>query len=204
MREAALHLVDESCVAERQAGLGGVAQLGTDSIVVVVGCQIIRFAGEAEFAPQPGVEQGIGVETVDVRAGAGPNVVFGAFGQAGADGVEVDVGQRREQVRGAEGAGEEAVLPQVSAGAVQAVEALGVDAVGASQGLGERVGALGDGDEMNVIGQQTVAEQGDAVDGAFAAQGVEVEAAVVVAEEDVLAVVAALGDVQLVTVARSV
>ena len=98
-------------------------------------------------------------------------------------------------MRGAEGAGEEAVLPEVSAGAVQAVEALGVDAVGTSEGLGERVGALGDGDEMNVIGQQAVAEQGDAVDGALAAQGVEVEAAVVVGEQDVLAVVATLGDV---------
>ena len=108
---------------------------------------------------------------------------------------QVDVGQRGEQVRGAEGAGEEAALPEVSAGAVQAVEALGVDAVGASEGLGERVGALRDGDQMNVIGQQAVAEQGDAVEGAFAAQGSEVEAAVVVGAEDLLAVVAALGHV---------
>lgn len=72
---------------------------------------------------------------------------------------------------------------------------MGVDAVGASESLGERVGALGDGDEVDVVRQEAVAEQGDAVNGAFAAQGIEVEAAVVVGAGDVLAVVAALGDV---------
>jgi hypothetical protein len=60
-------------------------------------------------------------------------------------------------------------LPEVSAGAVQAVEALGVEAVGASQGLGQRVGALRDRDQVDVIREQAVAQQGDAVDGALAA-----------------------------------
>jgi len=54
---------------------------------------------------------------------------------------------------------------------------------------------VGDGDQVQVVGHQTVAEQAELFAAAELAQAFEVEAAVVVEQEDVLAIVAALGDV---------
>ena len=60
---------------------------------------------------------------------------------------------------------------------------------------GFAVDLVGDGDEVDVIGHETVAENAEAGwDGALC-EKVKVSRAVLVGEEDVLAVVSALGDV---------
>jgi hypothetical protein len=70
------------------------------------------------------------------------------------------------------------------------------DTCGHRAGRGARLGrGESFGDEMNVVRHEAVAQQGYAVDGAFFAEGVEVEAAVCFRREYVLAVVAALGHV---------
>jgi hypothetical protein len=67
--------------------------------------------------------------------------------------------------------------------------------VSLSEGFGERVGAARAGDHVNVIRHQAIAEDREAEKLALLAEGLEVDATVVVAEEDVLAVVAPLSGV---------
>lgn len=88
-----------------------------------------------------------------------------------------------------------AVLPEVAAAPVQAADVLRVAPVRAADGAGQ-TGFVGrHGQQVDVVGHEAVAEDGDAGRGAVVAEEVEVDAAVVVGEEDVLVVVAALGDV---------
>jgi hypothetical protein len=75
---------------------------------------------------------------------------------------------------------------------MEAVEAHGVASVGLSEGFSERVGATRDGDHVNVIRHQAIAEDREVEKLALLAEGLQIEATVVVAEEDVLAVVAPL------------
>jgi hypothetical protein len=79
--------------------------------------------------------------------------------------------------------------------AVEAVEVLGVEEVGAPDGLGEGLLPGGSEDKVHMIAHQAIADHFDAVAQGLAPQEVEVDVAVVVHEEDVLAVVPALGDV---------
>ncbi len=65
---------------------------------------------------------------------------------------------RGEQVGAVEGAGGEALLPEMAAAAVAAVEPLRILAVGLTQGAGEGVGPLGDGDEVDVVRHEAIAE----------------------------------------------
>ena len=116
-------------------------------------------------------------------------------GEAGADGVEVGVGQRFDQVRGADGTGVEAVLPKVAAGSAEAIGAQGVGVMGLAESFGHGVEMGGDGDDVDVVRHQAPAEDGEAVLIALAAQEVEVEKPIGVGSENGLAVVAALGDV---------
>ena len=74
-------------------------------------------------------------------------------------------------------------------------DGLGVAVIGAADGLGQRIRPGGHGHQVHVAGQEAVAQylQAEAL-GLGLEQG-EVKLAVGVGEEDLLAVVAALGDV---------
>lgn len=131
----------------------------------------------------------------EVGSGAGPLVLFGLLDHAGADGVEFDVGEGADEVGFGEGAGVEAVLPEVAGAVAAGIDHLGVAAVGAAEEDGEGVLVFGDGDEVDVIGHEAEGEEADAGVWEVGGEEVEVDAAVGLGEEDVLVVGAALGDV---------
>ena len=82
-----------------------------------------------------------------------------SFGdQACADRVAFDVSECEPKVREVEGTGVEAALPGVSVGAVASVPVGGVASVRLLEGGCERVGEMGNGDEMNVVGHDAEAE----------------------------------------------
>ncbi len=85
--------------------------------------------------------------------------------------------------------------PEVSGAAVEAIDVDAVPGVGGADGPGQAVGGLGRQHEVNVIGHQTVAVNGHVEAVALLAEGVEVETAIIVDEEDGLLIVAAMGDV---------
>ena len=75
------------------------------------------------------------------------------------------------------------------------VKGAGVPVVGSPQPAGERIGALGDRHQMNMIGHQTVAEHSNADLLGMLGQQPTVRSAVVIVEEGCLAVVAPLREV---------
>jgi len=75
------------------------------------------------------------------------------------------------------------------------VNGTGIFSVNPPKGAGEGVLLLGDGDEVDVIRHEAVAEDGDAVVPGVVFEELEVEAVVFGAEVCGLAVVTALGDV---------
>ena len=145
--------------------------------------------------PVPVVDEPPFVLTGEMGRRAGPAVVRRLFDQVGSHGVEIDVSEGCGQVRGAERAGVEAVLPEVSAAAVEPVETHGVVPVGLSEGFGEGVRVVRDGDHVDMICHQAVAQDGEPELLTLLAERLEVELSVFVGEEYVLAVVAPLGDV---------
>ena len=74
--------------------------------------------------------------------------------------------------------GGKALLPEVSAAAVAAVEPLRILAVSLAQATGEGIGPFGDGDEVDVVRHEAVSQQGYAVLGALRAEEVEIESPV--------------------------
>lgn len=80
----------------------------------------------------------------------------------------------------------------MAAAAVQAVDVLRVKPMCSADRLCQGIGSAGDGGEMDVIVHEAVAEDRDAVAGALAGEELQVCAAVVIDEEDVLAIVAPL------------
>ena len=187
---------EEGLAAEGTSSGGGGAE-GLVAGVVVEACleggaPLVR--GDGVF-PRGGVEDGVGFCEAAVGGGAGPGVVPGVGGYAGADGVELDIGEGVVGGGGVEGAGVEAVLPEVAAAAVEAVDALCVEEVDAADGAGEGGFGPGHGDEVDVVGHEAVAEDAQSEARGLAVEQAEPFAAVVVGEEDVLPVVAALGDV---------
>jgi hypothetical protein len=93
-----------------------------------------------------------------------------------------------------QGAGEKTVLPQVPRAAVHAVDVSSVEVVGASQRLGQRVLPLGRGNEVNVIGHQTIGVQDQAELLGVSEQQLQVDLTVIVNEEHILTIVAPLRD----------
>jgi uncharacterized protein with ACT and thioredoxin-like domain len=67
--------------------------------------------------------------------------------------------------------------------------------VGSVDCLGERFLVMGNGYQVDVVGHEAVAEQVDSTASCLALEQVEVDGPVIVDEEDLLTVIAALGDV---------
>lgn len=94
----------------------------------------------------------------------------------------------------AQWAGIKPVLPEMPRAAVHAVDVLRVDQVRSADGFGERIFAPGAGDDMDVVGHKAIAQYLKSELCRLFAQQPQVHSAVVVNEEYVLPVVAALGD----------
>ena len=127
--------------------------------------------------------------------GAGPGELLGVGDDVGADGVAFDVGEGAPSVGGVEGDGVVAGLPEVAAGVAIDVDDAGVIGVEAAEGEGGGVGVVRDGDEVVVVGHEAVAEDFEFVFGGVLVEEAEEEVAVAVGVEDLLAGVAALGEV---------
>jgi hypothetical protein len=130
-----------------------------------------------------------------VEGGTGPVEVLGLLNDAGANGIAFDVAEGGVEVGSAEGAGEEAVLPEVACAESAGIKVLSVAAVGATESGGQGVGSVGDDDEVDVVGHEAVGEDAEARMGRVQAEEFEVDLAVGVVEEDKLAIGAALSDV---------
>ena len=94
----------------------------------------------------------------------------------------------------AQWAGIKPVLPEMPRAPVHPVDVLRVDQVRSADGFGERIFAPGPGDDMDVVGHEAIAQYLKSEFCRLFAQQSQVHSAVVVNEEYVLAVVAAMGD----------
>lgn len=187
---------DEGVAAEREAGAEAAGEPAAEAGGGGPGCEDFRpFAAGVDLGPAPVVEQAGRVAAGQVGRCARPVVSSGAVDEAGADRIEVDVGESFDQVRLSDRARVEPVLPQMPAAPAEAVGAQGKAVVGLADGLGHRIVAGRDGDEVDVVGHQAPAEHVESVLAALEAKRVEVEEPIGVGEENGLAVVAALGDV---------
>ena len=131
----------------------------------------------------------------EAGGGAGPGELLGGGDNVGADRVAFDVGEGAPDVGGVEGDGVVAGLPEVAAGVAVDVDDAGVIGVEATEGDGGGVGVVGDGDEVVVVRHEAIAEDFELVFGGVLGEEAEEEVAVAVGVEDLLAGVAALGEV---------
>lgn len=122
-----------------------------------------------------------------------PGVAMGD--EAGAHRIALDIGENGGEVARFDGAGVETMAPEMAGFGAADVEPAGIIVVGEADGAGESVGRGGGDDDVDVVGHEAIAEDVDVVGGGVLLEEFEVDFAVDVGEEDVLAVVAALGDV---------
>ena len=106
----------------------------------------------------------------------------------------LNISHRTQKVHIVQRTGIESVLPEVSRAAVHAVYVLRIDQVRSPDGFGERIFAPGPDDDMDVVGHKAIAQNLKGEFFRLFAQQPQVHSAVVVNEEYVLPVVAALGD----------
>jgi len=88
----------------------------------------------------------------------------GSRSQAGANRIELHTAHRDPQMGVIEGTGIEAVLPDMSGGSVRGVPVGSVAPVSELQSQAEVAGGRGDDDQVDVIGHETIAEQGEPVE----------------------------------------
>jgi len=88
----------------------------------------------------------------------------------------------------------ETVLPQVAAAAAETVVSLGVSRVRSLHRSRQCFFPLGQRHQVDMIRHQTVAENAQAIAQAVFAESGQIESPVFVCQEDILAVVAPLGD----------
>ncbi len=131
----------------------------------------------------------------EARGGTGPGPMLGVGNDAGSHRVAFDVAHGGPGVGVVKGAGEEAVLPEVASAGGGGVHVVGVAAVECAKSAGESVDRGGDYDPVDVVRHEAVGQRFHGV--GFEAPGgeFEVDVAVGVGQENVLAVDAALGEV---------
>ena len=187
-----LQFSDESVVAKRatdglglaQAAEGGrVGGLADERCEVGVSGQNRRDGGDPIILG--------GKVSVDAR----PGPVARLPDQAGADGVEGDIAQRRRQMGFIHDHGPEAALPEM-AGALQAgVDMAGIAAMDLGQGTAKPVGIGGRQDQMDMIGHQHPGPDLDSGGATRLGQQSPVQRIVVLAEKHLRAAIATLSDV---------
>jgi len=113
----------------------------------------------------------------------------------GANRIALDVANHAVDRGPLRGAGVEAILPEVACRARQSVPNLSESAVNILHGLGHGVIVLRYGNEVNVVRHQAKSEDAQGVELGVFPEQVEIEETQGIAFEDVLAAVAALGEV---------
>ena len=113
--------------------------------------------------------------------------------------IPLHVDHRRPEVFLVQRAGEEAVLPEMAAPAVKAIDVASVVQVRSPHSLGQRLRLPGRGDQMHVVGHQAIAVDGQAELLGLLSQYVKIVDAVLIDEEDILAIVPPLGHVMRTT-----
>lgn len=133
-----------------------------------------------------------------VEGGGGPGEGGGVVNHAGTEGVALDVAEGGEEVAETEDAGVVAGLPEAAFADEAAVEVGGVAAVDALHEAGDVAGVGGAGEDVVVVGHEAVCEDADLAELGVFGDELEEDAAISVGVEGWLAVVAALGEVEVV------
>ncbi len=123
---------------------------------------------------------GFRIPAAQVRPRARPRILFATSGQAGSDRVEVGIGQRCHQMIATQCTRKEAILPQVSAAAVEPVKSLGISRVRSLHRSCQCILPLGHGHQVNMIRHQAVAENPWAIASAVFAESFQIESPVFV------------------------
>ena len=131
---------------------------------------------------------------IDVRSRTRPFISPRLAADPRADGIELDVFHRQPEVTFIERAGIEPALPEVAGAAMEAVDVLRITKVRPADGLGERVFLMRRGEDMDMITHQAIAEQFEPVLVRLLFEELQIHPPIIIDEEDILAVVASLGD----------
>ena len=124
-----------------------------------------------------------------MRGGGRPCEVGGGVDHAGTDGVEVDVGEGGEEVMRVEDAGVKAILPEPAAAHQASMEVLGVLRGQVLHEAADAVFDLACNYEVDVIGHEGIAVDGDLAKVSMVVEEGEEVGAVGVSKEDGLPVV---------------
>lgn len=186
---------NEGVAAEGPTPAGAQADLGEEFVLVRI-AEDAPPLGRVPFGSPGGqVEQAGGVIRTAMGCGAAPAPFPGLGAEACSDGVSLHVGEGPPEVEAIEGAGIEAVLPEMAMATVHAIDVLCVELVRAFEGLGQGGLLLRFDDQMNVVGHQAIALYTQGVSAGGFAEVLEIGPAVGVHKEHVLAVAGALCDV---------
>ena len=144
--------------------------------------------------PPAKVEQASLVRLAAVGRRAGPDITPCPTHKPGPNWIPLNVGQGLPEVPLVQRTRVEAVLPQVAAAPVKAVDVLGVQPMGPAHGLGQRLGRLRRCHEMNVISHQAIPQYLQAETIRLLLEYRKIHMAIIINEEHILSVVASLSD----------
>ena len=105
------------------------------------------------------------------------------------DGIPLYVANRREEVRIVQRTGEEPVLPQMAAAAVELVHIARIEVVRSANALGQRRLMQRRGHDMHVIGHQAAGMNRQTILLGLGLEHVQIAASIIIDEKDVLPVV---------------
>ena len=95
----------------------------------------------------------------------------------------------------AQRAGEKSILPEMAGAVVPLVDILGVTEMHPSDGSRQSIGTARFGNQVNMVGHQTEAEDRHIRGGGFLGQYAKVDAPIIIDKKDILTVIATLGNV---------
>jgi len=147
---------DELRVAERLAGVCTSPQVCYLPLVQRDPQQLPPRGGTSRFQPERFVQRPRRTTLGTMGGGTGPAICLGCSDQARADGVPLNVAERRPEVSRGKRTGKEAILPQVSHPPPLRVPVLGIAAVHSPKQHGQAVVPLRNGDPVDMVGHQAV------------------------------------------------
>ena len=130
-----------------------------------------------------------------MRRGAAPRVVLRPPHDARPNRIPFHVPDCRPEVFIIERAGEESPLPQMPADCLRPVHVLRIAQIERFHDQRERIGACRNADKVDVVGHEAIGQYIETMLDRVLQEPLQISPAVVVAEEDIVAAIAALGDV---------
>jgi hypothetical protein len=115
--------------------------------------------------------------------------------ECSANGVALDVAEGGPEVERAQGAGEEAILPEVAAASEAGVKVLGKSAMRPAKGDGQGVVLIRNSNQMNVIRHQAIGQHAEAGGLGVVAEKLFVDFEIAPGVEHALAISSPLGHV---------